>query len=662
MSVTNKTNNQPTFEVMQMASRALSQVCPESDPTSGCYSVNDLAYTIGENKSFYDITFKNREGNNFGLYCKRFGNKYQCSGETDRLKFKTAGCGGDPSFGGGYDVGFEVDVEEDSAGEEVKNVDSGAKIALKPFGEIAKVNEWHFLIEQDVYEDVLEEETSSDPIKEDVQPESQGEELLKPPVCKEAIQGVVTVTPGNGASWGAAISGDGQNVVFLSYANNLMDNDTNNVGDIFLLNIETGLLELVNNVDGSFDQVSPVGYLGDAFVNPYDAQLASKPENDQYKGELLGPAINYDGKYVVYSSRSKNLAAPIVDTTKGSDIFLYDRYTGKTKMISLDNNGQQPQSYYAEALNPDISDDGRFITFLSLSDYTSAKACGVHAYAYDDLLNTVFLLTAPQPNNPYNTGFMCDEHFNPATEPRLSGDGSAVGISASTIFYQGNTMMDSKGGDNANAYLSTPGAGHVTSINYNNDGGETYVEGSSAVTPNYDASLVSFESDDPNALGYGITLNGKVQIFVRDMAVEGGLNMLVSANEFGEEADADARRAGISGDGKWVVFDSRATNLIPGIDTHNKSQVYLKNIETDELRLISKSVYLENSGGSKMSAVADVNYDGSVVVFESDANDIVEENNNAYRDVFVYFTETDEVIRASQRIDYSEEIYEVCER
>jgi len=239
--------------------------------------------------------------------------------------------------------------------------------------------------------------------------------------------------------------------------------------------------------------------------------------------------------------------------------------------------------------------------------------------------------------------------------------GSVVTLGGASIFYEGNTISNSQGSDNANAYFSTPGKGYVTALNYNNDGDESYIEAYSAVTPNYDATLVSLESDDPYILGGDIILNGKRQAFVRDMTVPGGFNTIVSVNENGEEANADVRRPVISGNGKWVVFDTKATNLVSGVNTHNVSQVYLKNLETGEIRMISRSFYQEMGGGSKMSAFADISDDGSAVIFESDANDLTEGDLNKRRDIFAYFTETDELARISQRLDISEKIYEVCE-
>src|SRR5438128_1272153 len=81
----------------------------------------------------------------------------------------------------------------------------------------------------------------------------------------------------NGFSYQPVISGDGQHVVFTSFANNLAPGDTNGWPDVFVRNMQTGVTTLVSantNNTGSM-----------AF------------------GEFgLNPAISYDGRYVLYGS------------------------------------------------------------------------------------------------------------------------------------------------------------------------------------------------------------------------------------------------------------------------------------------------------------------------------------------------------------------------
>lgn len=114
-------------------------------------------------------------------------------------------------------------------------------------------------------------------------------------------------TPANGASHTARLSADGRFVVFVSEADNLVVNDTNNWLDIFIHDRETGLTELVN-----------VSHNG-----------------EQSNGWSHFPNISGDGRFVAYISEADNL---VPDDTNGhlADVFVYDRLTHEVERIHKD--------------------------------------------------------------------------------------------------------------------------------------------------------------------------------------------------------------------------------------------------------------------------------------------------------------------------------------
>lgn len=140
-------------------------------------------------------------------------------------------------------------------------------------------------------------------------------------------------TQANGGSEGARISSDNQFIIFDSFANNIVGSDTNNINDTFLRNQSAGT---VNRVD-----VSSAGTEGNGTYN-------------------AGDAISANNRYITFSANSSNLVDN--DTNATSDIFVYDRLTGQTKRISLDENSQQANGLSAGS---DISADGTFVTFYS---------------------------------------------------------------------------------------------------------------------------------------------------------------------------------------------------------------------------------------------------------------------------------------------------------
>jgi Tol biopolymer transport system component len=94
----------------------------------------------------------------------------------------------------------------------------------------------------------------------------------------------------------------------------------------------------------------------------------------------------------------------------------------------------------------------------------------------------------------------------------------------------------------------------------------------------------------------------------------GGVTERVSISAAGEPANADSYEPSLSGDGRFVVFSSSATNLVPG-DTNGKSDVFVRDLKTG-------TTTLEDPG--HVSGNAAITPDGHFLVFGSAAPDVVQ--------------------------------------
>ena len=140
---------------------------------------------------------------------------------------------------------------------------------------------------------------------------------------------------GNDSSWaGCAVSADGRIVAFWGLASNLVPGDTNCEEDVFVRDRSTGITERIS--------VSSSGAEG----------------ND----ESGWPAISADGRIVAFQSRATNLVAG--DSNQESDIFVHDRSTGITELISVDSSGAGGND---DSFDPAISADGWVVAFQSLA-------------------------------------------------------------------------------------------------------------------------------------------------------------------------------------------------------------------------------------------------------------------------------------------------------
>lgn len=142
-----------------------------------------------------------------------------------------------------------------------------------------------------------------------------------------------------------------------------------------------------------------------------------------------------------------------------------------------------------------------------------------------------------------------------------------------------------------------------------------------------DGRFVVFESEASNLVP-GDT-NGVRDLFVHDL--EDGTTTRVSLADDGAEADGPSFNGFLCGEGR-VAFDSEATNLVPG-DTNGVSDVFLRDtIQATTLRISVDSQGAQASGPSARPAGDEA---GARIAFESEASDLVADDTNGVADVFL---------------------------
>lgn len=149
--------------------------------------------------------------------------------------------------------------------------------------------------------------------------------------------------PATGESTMPMISGDGRYIAYMSSADNLVPDDTNETSDVFV-----------------YDQVTG--------VNSRVSVASDGTQAADWSGQ---PSISADGRFVSFSSQAQNLIAD--DFNDASDVFVRDRSAGTTTRVSLANTGDPGNG---DSYSSDISDDGRYVVFQS--DATNLVACDVN--------------------------------------------------------------------------------------------------------------------------------------------------------------------------------------------------------------------------------------------------------------------------------------------
>ena len=126
-----------------------------------------------------------------------------------------------------------------------------------------------------------------------------------------------------------------------------------------------------------------------------------------------------------------------------------------------------------------------------------------------------------------------------------------------------------------------------------------------------------------------------------------GVTQRVSVNSAGEEGNDASGISAISGDGRYVAFGSAATNLIPGGNLPFGIFVHDRLTGTTEIVIVSSS----GREGQGLSSSPDISGDGRFVAFDSDAENLVRGDRNAITDVFRHDRETGETVLVSVTSD-----------
>lgn len=311
-------------------------------------------------------------------------------------------------------------------------------------------------------------------------------------------------------------------------------------------------------------------------------------------------AISADGRFVAFDSLADNLVAG--DTNGQFDVYVHDYQNGTTERVSLLNGGQP----MADGVAPSISADGRYVAFVS-TDATLLPGgenplLNLHAYLHDRQTGSTELLDVD------DSGGVGDSSGVPFS---VSADGRyVVIISASTNLVPDdtNSLED--------IFVRDRQTGTIERVNVSDSGEQANgYTGLAAISG--DGRFVAFVSTASNLVP-GDT-NGREDVFVRDRL--NGTTARVNVNNAGEQAQHSYDTGGLAGtygsvaisaDGRYVAFDSYASNLDPA-DTDEDFDVFVRDTQSGTTELIS----VDSTGGSGGGAGPFISADGRYVVFQS---------------------------------------------
>ena len=335
--------------------------------------------------------------------------------------------------------------------------------------------------------------------------------------------------------------------------------------------------------------------------------------------------VSADGKWVVFESVAPNLVAG--DVEGNQDVFLHNRATGVTLRVS-ESGGSGGD---ADSGRPVISADGSTVVFESLArNLVPGDFNSVHdIFTYDVVTGGIKRISV---------GALGEEGNGESREPAVSDDGKFVAYySAATNLH----ILDQN--QSRDVFVRDLGASvnHLASIGLTGTSGNGDSGYRSAVAISGNGQQVAFISKASN-LVLGDT-NVADDIFVSNLTTS--LVERVTVSSAGVEGNGTCRACDISGDGKLVVFDSVASNLVAG-DLNGAPDVFLRDMAGATTRRISVDSTGAEANGFSVFPV--ISADGSTVAFNSVASNLVPLDLNGVSDVFMASVATGAVRRVSE--------------
>lgn len=302
------------------------------------------------------------------------------------------------------------------------------------------------------------------------------------------------------------------------------------------------------------------------------------------------PSMSADGSVVVFESLADDYDALIVadnDDPNNSnspqnlrDVFIWEKSSGQVFLISANDAGTSSGDGFSSSAV--VSPDGDLVAFVSDAsnlDYTGPIVNGTtdHIYTYDVSGSTTNLITQ---NFQKNDGANGD-----SSDPSVSNDGKIVFTTSARNLLNPAKLCDVNGGT------------------------DVYI---------FDGADIKLISKSP--------------------AGPGSDNLCDPSNDT-KTGNGSSYGARISRDGKFVVFNSSANDLIGSpIETDSDDDLFLYDVDGESVTMITKNFSSNNGGNSATSEVAKISADGGVVVFESQAGDLTAstETGSPDSDVFAW--------------------------
>jgi len=422
------------------------------------------------------------------------------------------------------------------------------------------------------------------------------------------------------ASWRPAISADGNLIAFDSTATDLAPGATSGQDNVFLRSRSGAAIRLISATSGGSEANGP----------------SSQPD------------LSGDGRYVAFHTAATNLTPGGI----AAGVVVFDRDTGTITPVSV--AGKKG----ADGQDPSISDDGRYVAFESTnpdlaSGASSAKSGGsgsTPVAVTGTIASSVYVRDLVKQKTILVSVDGSGKAAGPSFDPAISAGGRYVAFDTAAPLVADDTNGSS------DVYVHDLQTGSTVRVSVESGGGQG-PGNDHAPSISSDGRYIAFDAATPLAAD---DTNGKQDVYVHDMLT--GQTTRVSVDSAGNQADghSDTFSLGgiqdgglgtagpqISSDGRYVSFESSATNLVAGdtntctvpnvtnfSDAGQCPDVFVHDLQTGATTRVSVDSSGDQADGPSGDPAVDA--DGSAIAFESRATNLVAGDTDNVQDVFVH--------------------------
>lgn len=327
------------------------------------------------------------------------------------------------------------------------------------------------------------------------------------------------------------------------------------------------------------------------------------------------PAISDNGHYIAYITNIVRKHG----RQQRDQILLRDVREKKTHLIS--RSGKREGD--GNSLYPAISSDGRRVVYAS-DAVNLDPAC-------DTGLMNIYLSITNLATKAIST--KCISQTQPdgvygapppmSLLPAISGDGQTISWTSDTAY-----QVQGDGNGQADVFVWNQNTG-IRLASVASDGKQGNGPSSLSTLDRTGQQLV-FMSEATNLVP-GDT-NQASDIFLRNLT--NGRTSLVSVGDDGEPGNRPSMLPMISRDGQHVVFASKASNLVSG-DTNKEWDVFVRHLRDGTTERVSVADGQPGAEGNGASTVAGITGNGRCVIFQSQASNLVAGDTNGFEDIYV---------------------------